>query len=98
VPPTSTPFASSREAQSSGPQWEGGFAVASGFTIAFDMVDLPGMGCSVAPDRSSLSRRLQARFEYRWAISVARVDPRCVQNQVRRRTYGSRRQEEGDDG
>src|SRR5436309_12785305 len=39
-PPTNTPFASPREAQSSGPQCEGGSADAMGFTIAFDIVRL----------------------------------------------------------
>src|SRR5207244_7888314 len=39
-PPTNTPFASPREAQSSGPQCEGGWADARGFTIAFDIVRL----------------------------------------------------------
>src|SRR5438874_5013383 len=40
VPPTSTPFASSREAQSSGPQCEGGLAAERGLIIAFDIVTL----------------------------------------------------------
>ena len=40
VPRTKTPFASPREAQSSGPQWDGGRAVDSGLTIAFDIVSL----------------------------------------------------------
>src|SRR3989454_10683408 len=39
-PPTNTPFASPREAQSSGAQCEGGWAEARGFTIAFDIVRL----------------------------------------------------------
>src|SRR5438094_10310719 len=39
-PPTNTPFASPREAQSSGAQCEGGWADARGFTIAFDIVRL----------------------------------------------------------
>jgi len=39
-PPTNTPFASPREAQSSGAQCEGGWADARGFTIAFDIVGL----------------------------------------------------------
>src|SRR6266498_991813 len=39
-PPTNTPFASPREAQSSGAQCEGGWADASGFTIAFDIARL----------------------------------------------------------
>src|SRR2546428_2860014 len=38
--PTNTPFASPREAQSSGAQCEGGWADARGFTIAFDIVRL----------------------------------------------------------
>src|SRR5262245_49853750 len=37
-PATRTPFASPREAQSSGAQCEGGWADASGLTIAFDIV------------------------------------------------------------
>ena len=49
VPPTNKPFASSREAQSSGAQCEGGLAAKRGLTIAFDIVTLlskPGtMGC-----------------------------------------------------
>src|SRR5438309_3087851 len=40
VPPTSTPFASSREAQSSGAQCEGGLAAERGLIIAFDIVTL----------------------------------------------------------
>jgi hypothetical protein len=36
-PPTNTPFASPREAQSSGAQCEGGWADARGFTIALDI-------------------------------------------------------------
>ena len=39
-PPTNTPFASPREAQSSGAQCEGGWAEARGFVIAFDIVRL----------------------------------------------------------
>src|SRR2546429_8579515 len=39
-PPTNTPVASPREAQSSGAQCEGGWADARGFTIAFDIVRL----------------------------------------------------------
>src|SRR2546427_8744788 len=39
-PPTNTPFASPREAQSSGAQCEGGWADARGFTIAFDIARL----------------------------------------------------------
>src|SRR6266436_8849077 len=39
-PPTNTPCASPREAQSSGAQCEGGWADARGFTIAFDIVRL----------------------------------------------------------
>src|SRR2546425_9701892 len=39
-PPRTTPFASPREAQSSGAQCEGGWAEARGFTIAFDIVRL----------------------------------------------------------
>src|SRR2546428_270110 len=39
-PPTNTPFASPREAQSSGTQCEGGWANARGFTIALDIVHL----------------------------------------------------------
>src|SRR5438552_9425374 len=38
--PTNTPFASPREAQSSGAQCEGGWAEARGFVIAFDIVRL----------------------------------------------------------
>ena len=37
MPPTTTPFASSREAQSPGPQWEGGVAAARGLTISLDI-------------------------------------------------------------
>src|SRR5437899_8502272 len=40
VPPTNTPFASSREAQSSGAQCEGGLAAERGLIIAFDIVTL----------------------------------------------------------
>jgi hypothetical protein len=40
APLTNAPFASPREAQSSGPQCEGGWADARGFTIAFDIVRL----------------------------------------------------------
>lgn len=40
VPPTRTAFASPREAHSSGPQCEGGVAVARGLTISFDIVSL----------------------------------------------------------
>ena len=40
APLTNTPCASPREAQSSGPQCEGGWADARGFTIAFDIVRL----------------------------------------------------------
>ena len=40
VPPTSTAFASSREAQSSGVQCEGGLAAAKGFVMGFDMTSL----------------------------------------------------------
>src|SRR5262249_60545898 len=36
VPDTNTPAASLREAQSSGPQWEGGFAPFNGLVIASD--------------------------------------------------------------
>src|SRR2546422_6988589 len=39
-PPTNTPFASPREAQSSGAQCEGGWAEARGFITAFDIVRL----------------------------------------------------------
>jgi len=42
VPPTTTPLASSREAQSPGPQWEGGWADDSGLMIVFAMVILLG--------------------------------------------------------
>ncbi len=38
VPPTTTPLASSREAQSSGAQCEGGLAAPRGLMIAFDIV------------------------------------------------------------
>jgi hypothetical protein len=40
VPPTSTPLASPREAQSSGPQCEGGLAADNGLAIALDMASL----------------------------------------------------------
>jgi hypothetical protein len=40
VPETSVPLASPREAQSAGPQCEGGWAVARGLTITFDIVSL----------------------------------------------------------
>jgi hypothetical protein len=40
VPPTNTPPASSREAQSAGAQCEGGVAADRGLTIAFDIVSL----------------------------------------------------------
>jgi hypothetical protein len=39
-PPTNTPFTSSREAQSSGAQCEGGLAADKGLVIAFDIVSL----------------------------------------------------------
>jgi hypothetical protein len=40
VPPTNAPSASSREAQSSGPQCDGGLAVDRGLTITFAIVSL----------------------------------------------------------
>src|SRR3989442_6697492 len=40
VPPTKTPFPSSREAQSSGAQCEGGLAAHRGLIIAFDILSL----------------------------------------------------------
>src|SRR6185436_17139850 len=50
VPETSVPLASPREAQSAGPQCEGGLAVARGLTIAFVIV------CPTVPPRSGQSR------------------------------------------
>src|SRR5262249_9569141 len=53
-PPTNTPFASPREAQSSGAQCEGGLADARGFTIAFDIVRL----LQTAHSPRSISQRI----------------------------------------
>ena len=51
VPPTKTPLASSREAQSPGPQCEGGVADARGLTIVFAMVILLESQGSSVPRR-----------------------------------------------
>src|SRR5438094_4733968 len=58
-PPTNTPFASPREAQSSGAQCEGGWADARGFTIAFDIVCLL-QGHDLPRSSSRLSGTLDA--------------------------------------
>jgi hypothetical protein len=62
-PPTNTPFASPREAQSSGAQCEGGWADASGLTIAFDIVHLL---------LSAQSNRMPSRYVRE---SAERADP-----------------------
>src|SRR5882724_7499349 len=63
VPPTSTPFASSREAQSSGAQCEGGLAAERGLIIAFDIVTLLSktgtIACLVDRDRNGQQRHRQ---------------------------------------
>src|SRR3989442_5936627 len=62
VPPTNTPFASSREAQSSGAQCEGGLAAHRGLIIAFDIVSLlqgRTIACLADRDRSRQRRHRQ---------------------------------------
>lgn len=76
MPPTNTLFASLREAQSPGPQCDGGLAVARGLTIFFAIVLLHGQDpdhrafwlnirCAVARDASW--RRISS---FHWRISA----------------------------
>ena len=68
--PTNTPFASPREAQSSGAQCEGGWADARGFTIAFDIVRLlQGHDLPESPPKEPAR---QAAFGYRVAEAPRR--------------------------
>src|SRR5438093_10635326 len=69
-PPTNTPVASPREAQSSGAQCEGGWADARGFTIAFDIVRLlQGHDLPESPPKEPAR---QAAFGYRVAEAPRR--------------------------
>src|SRR6266550_58106 len=69
--PTNTPFASPREAQSSGAQCEGGWADARGFTIAFDIVRLlQGHDLPESPPKEPAR---QAAFGYRVAKAPRRL-------------------------
>ena len=68
--PTNAPFASPREAQSSGAQCEGGWADARGFTIAFDIVRLlQGHDLPESPPKEPAR---QAAFGYRVAEAPRR--------------------------
>src|SRR5262249_61600064 len=75
VPPTKTPLASPREAQSSGPQCDGGVADARGLTIIGSSDGRAARLCPARPECASFMPTGQLRYSNRTPGAVPAVSP-----------------------
>src|SRR5262249_22307286 len=75
VPPTKTPLASPREAQSSGPQCEGGVADARGFVIIGSSDRRAARLCPARPECAPFMPIGQLRYSNRRPGAVPAVSP-----------------------